>query len=179
MFVAAMRGGDVTGWMGEKGVEIIKSSRRAEAFARIAGDFIANARRADDTTPPGEWKSLTLPMLYGHELSRIHLHYRSFERDGDDKTPDRKTGTRFVLDLSLTRMGPLQIDGFSIGKKLDVTLRSEQPLSPQMREAMRTRYHDAVTGIGFAGTLNFSNDIAHKGWVATDHQPAPQEARFI
>jgi hypothetical protein len=168
MFVAALRGGDVTGWMGEKGLEGIRASRRADALTRVLSDFAASGtRKADDAAaPPGEWRALTLPMLYGHELSRIQLHYRDFERDGDEnQNAAKKTGTRFVMDLELTRMGPMQIDGFSIGNRLDVTLRSEQNMSAAMRESLRARYHDAVTGIGFTGDLNFNASAEHKGWV--------------
>lgn len=178
MFIAALRSGDITSWMGDKGIDAIKMSRRADTLNRIMSDFTGTARRMDDSAQQtGEWRSLNLPMLYGHELSRIQLYYRSFERDGDEAgSSDKQKGTRFVMDLSLTRMGPMQIDGFSIGKKLDVTLRSEQTLSPGMREAMRLRYSDAITGIGFAGSLNFSNDLEHKGWVVFEN-PATHESR--
>lgn len=80
------------------------------------------------------------------------------------------------MDLALTRMGSMQIDGFSVGKKLDVTLRSEHSLSPAMRETMRARYHGAVSGIGFAGELNFSAAGDHRDWVVTDQQPVRQNS---
>lgn len=165
MFVAALRGGDITAWMGEKGVEVIRGARRTDALARVSGDFTATARRLDDPAPSSEWRSITLPMIYGQDLSRVQLHYRSFDRDDASSDEGKKTGTRFIMDLSLTRMGAMQIDGFSIERKLDVVLRSERPLSAGMREMMRQRYINAMSGIGFAGELNFRADPTHKEWI--------------
>ncbi len=181
MFVAALRGGDIMAWMGERGLDGIgRTSRRADALARIAGDFAATAKKliAEEAKPQGEWRSLQLPMMHGDDMMRINLHYRSFEREDDaDKQSGRKTtGTRFIMDLSLTRMGEMQVDGFSIGKKLDVTLRTEQNMSAGMRESMRQRYHSAVSNIGFAGELNFAAAADHKNWVATD-APQPHVTR--
>ena len=157
--------------MGDKGLEAIRTGRKSDLLSRLSADFSQSVRRlaADDARPAGEWKSLNLPMLYGGDLSRVNLHYRSFERDADAPGQGKKqAGMRFIMDIALSRMGPMQIDGFSIGRKLDVTLRSEQALSPAMREAMRTRYHDAVSNIGFSGELNFNASPDHKGWIVTD-----------
>lgn len=177
MLASALRGGDITAWLGEKGLEAIRGVKRADVLARISSDFSANARRADDAAAPqGDWKSLALPMLYGQEVSRIQLYYRSFNQDAEGGMQGKKTGTRFVMDLSLTRMGPMQIDGFSVGNKLDVTLRSEHPLSAPMRDAMRARYHEAVSGIGFNGELNFNSSADHKGWIVIDNPSQSQQA---
>ncbi|MCB9987104.1 MAG: hypothetical protein H6865_05645 [Rhodospirillales bacterium] len=170
MFVSALRGGDIAAWLGERGLDAIgRGARKADALARIAGDFAASARKlgTEDAKPAGDWRSIQLPFLaHEGEVSRIALHYRGFERDAyPGETPGRKTGTRFVMDLTLTRMGPMQVDGFSTGRRLDVTLRSEKNLSPAMREAMRVRYANAVANIGFAGDLNFSAAPDRKGWA--------------
>lgn len=171
LFVAALRGGDITSWLGEKGIELVRGSKRADALSRLAGDFASAVRtfREEEARPPGEWKSLNLPMLYGGEISRLQMHYKSFDQQGEGTgEKEKKSGTRFVMDVSLTRMGDMQIDGFSLGKKMDVTLRSEQTLSAAMRETMRKRYFDAISGIGFSGELNFSADPARKNWVNID-----------
>lgn len=178
MMAAALRSGDLSAWIGEKGIDALKTARRADALARISGDVAAAGRRMDDPAAPGEWKSLSLPMLYGQEVGRIQLYYRSFTQGEDGGGQHgKKGGTRFVMDLNLTRMGPLQIDGFSVGSKLDVTLRSEQALSPGMREAMRARYREAVGGIGFTGELNFNASADHKGWIVADDASRLRDAR--
>ncbi|NBX65972.1 MAG: hypothetical protein EBQ96_03145 [Proteobacteria bacterium] len=164
MFVAALRGGDITQWLGEKTTDMLRTIKRGEALTRITSDFSTQSRENADA-PKGEWKSLTLPMIYGQEISRIALHSRTFERDAEGSPGQKKSGTRFVMDVNLTRMGDLQIDGLSIDKKLDVTLRTEKPLSPAMRENVRARYANALEGIGFAGQLFFNASPERKGWV--------------
>ncbi|HEY8964581.1 MAG TPA: hypothetical protein VIN59_08995 [Alphaproteobacteria bacterium] len=168
IFLAAARGGDVTAWMGERVTDSVRNIRRADILTRLTGAMSAATRQRDDTNAsPTEWKTINLPMM-GQEqhLSQIQMHYRSFDRDSETaQDSQRQKGARFVLDLSLTRIGPLQIDGLSVGKQLDVTLRSEQSFSPAMREALRLKYTDALGGIGFSGQLNFKADGDHKGWV--------------
>lgn len=171
MFVAALRGGDITAWMGEKGLEAVRGGRRPDALARLTADFASATQtmREEDARPAGDWKSLNLPLMFGGELARIQLHYRSFDQGQDEsKDKTKNGGMRFVMDLALTRMGPMQIDGFSQGRKLDVTLRSEQAMSPSMRDAMRARYRDAVNNIGFSGELNFNADPSRKSWIDID-----------
>jgi len=171
MYAAAIQGGDINQWLSEKTIDGIKTAKRGDLLARIGSDFAAaSSDRADDaaTTNKGEWRSLTLPMLYGAHIQTIQMHTRAFERDDPNAIDGKKTGTRFVMDLSLTRMGPMQIDGFSVDKRLDVTLRSEQALSAPMREMMRARYSSAMEGIGFAGQLNFSATPEKRGWVVIE-----------
>jgi len=171
IYAAALKGSDINQWLGEKTIDGIKSAKRGDLLARIGSDFAAaSSDRADDaaTTNKGEWRSLTLPMLYGAHIQTIQMHTRAFERDDPNAADGKKTGTRFVMDLSLTRMGPMQIDGFSVDKRLDVTLRSEQALSAPMREMMRARYSSAMEGIGFAGQLNFSATPEKRGWVVIE-----------
>jgi len=167
MLLAAARSGDITAWLGEKVTDAIRNVRRADILSRLTGAVMAAARQRDDAAPTADWKTLQLPMLADQsQISQIALHYRSFERDGDPaQAQERQKGTRFVLDLSLTRIGPLQVDGLSLARQLDVTLRSEQSFSPSMREALRLRYTEALNGIGFSGQLNFKADGNHTGWV--------------
>ncbi|MBU6235575.1 MAG: hypothetical protein KGQ41_07000 [Alphaproteobacteria bacterium] len=164
ILASALRSADITQWVGEKTVDALKGAKRGNPLMKLAADFAAQREAAD--TPKGEWRTHTLPFLYGQEVHRIMLHSKGFERDDEANPSRKKSGTRFVLDISLTRMGPMQIDGFSLDKKLDITLRSERNFSPAARESMRTRYATALEGIGFAGQLNFSADPNKKGWVS-------------
>lgn len=178
MMAAALKSGDIAAWLGEKGLDLIRTSRRTDALARISNDFSVTKTKLDEPVQPADWKSLSLPMIYGQEVGRIQLYYRSFTgNEGEGHQGAKKNGTRFVMDLSLNRMGPMQIDGFSVGNRLDITLRSERSLSPGMREEMRARYSNAVNGIGFAGELNFNADPNHKGWVVMDDASRLQGAR--
>ncbi len=179
MLASAMRSGEISQWLGDKTLEGIKTARRADILTRL-GEGMAHAQNAangDDgpAAARADWRAMTLPMLHGGQVTPVMLHVRGFERE-DANAPDGKlSGTRFVMDVSLSRMGPLQIDGFSLDKRLDVTLRSERNLSPAMREIMRTLYAQTVADIGFAGQLNFASD--RKGWVDFDTPRAGADAR--
>lgn len=164
MLAAALRSGDINQWLGQKTVDTLTASKRSDGLMKIANDF--STQREPPDAPKTEWRNYTLPFLYGQEVHRISLHAHSFTQDDETSPSKKKTGTRFVLDIALNRMGPMQIDGFTIDRKLDVTLRSEQSFSPPMRERMRAQYALALDGIGFAGQLNFNADPARKGWIS-------------
>lgn len=167
MLASAIQQGDVLQLLGKKTADLLRETKKgSDILTRLGGD-IASARDRTDT-PKGEWRALTLPFVHGQELHRIVLHTRRFDRDEREGNQSRKTGTRFVMDVALSRMGPLQIDGFSVEKRLDITLRSEKPLSPPMREVMRSHYATALEGIGFAGQLNFNASPERAGWQNFD-----------
>lgn len=155
LFMAAARGGDPTIWLGERMTDTLRNVRRSDILTRLTS-ALTNSLPRDENTPNTEWRSHPLPLLNDHDINRLMLHYRYFERDGQTPNEPKQRGTRFVLDISLTHMGDMQIDGLSFGKQLDVTLRSKTEFSPAMRQAMRAQYTLAIEGVGYAGVLNFA-----------------------
>ena len=78
------------------------------------------------------------------------------DRDEDEDNPGNND-TRFVIDLTLTELGHLQIDGLvgNKNKRLDVVLRTDTPLQPHMREDIRWLYTDALELTGLEGSVGF------------------------
>jgi hypothetical protein len=101
-------------------------------------------------------------MLWQNEISKTLLHIRRETPEDSKDSPD-KFGTRFVMDLSLSRMGDVQIDGMLNGKRLDVILRTQMPISLSMQDAMKRAYADALDGTDIYGELGFQGDI--RGWM--------------
>ena len=81
----------------------------------------------------------------------------------EDERENAEAGTRFVMDLSLTRMGEVQLDGIVRGQRLDLIVRTQMPVSESMQEAMKKAYADALDGSNIYGELGFQGDL--KQWV--------------
>lgn len=164
-FMAALRGADAGTWLGEGIQSLLRreaSGRGADILARIARDFTGLSRIADQPATQ-DWRGMALPLFWQGEVQKINLHYRhQHNRDDDDdpQNPDRRS-TRFIFDLHLDRMGDVQLDGLMKGKRLDLVLRTQQPLSPPLCAAMRRSCRTALDSGGLEGELHFQGSPGH------------------
>lgn len=152
-FLSALRGGDLKGWMGDGPLRILER-QRPDLASRLRDDLGQLSRQITDPDT-GDWRMHTVPYLNNDEIDRIRLLVRDQDDDEDDDTP--ADSTRFVIDLNLSQMGHLQIDGLvgNGGKRVDVVLRSDTALSPQMRDDIRALYANATEVTGIDGSVGF------------------------
>lgn len=152
-FLAAIRGGDLKGWMGD-GPHRILERHRPDLAGRLRDDLGQLSRLVDDPET-GEWRMHVVPYLNNNELDRIRLLMR--DRDPDEDDDNAPGGSRFVIDLNLSKMGHVQIDGLvgNNGKRVDVVLRSDAPLPGRMRDDIRLLYANAIEVTGIEGTVGF------------------------
>ena len=94
-------------------------------------------------------------------VTKPSIQFQVPDDNSDDDQGDKQT--RFVFDLDLTRMGPVQLDGLIQGQRLDMIVRTEMPFSEPMRQAMRQAYSDALKDTELQGDLDFQGDTKH--WV--------------
>ncbi len=159
LFAAALKSGELQGWMGEKKLEMLHKLGKADIVSRLASETAPLSANTD--AAPTEWKSLPIPMLWQNEISKVLFHVR--REPAEDERDQGEDGTRFVLDLSLTRMGDVQLDGIVRGQRLDLIVRTQMPVSESMQEAMKKAYADALDGSNIYGELGFQGDL--KQWV--------------
>lgn len=157
LFVAAVRGGDISGWLGERGTEMLQRLGKGDLMSRLNRDLSGMQRSASDASSQ-EWRTLAMPLYSDQEIQKMMLHYRYDDSENGEQT-ERK-GTRFIFDLSLDRLGPVQIDGLHrpmVDKKnrLDLIVRTTDPLGRQMQSAMRQLYLEALDQAGCIGELSF------------------------
>ena len=164
-FVAAVRGGDITQWLGSKATDILKTQRGGQALNKLMGETQTLSRVAAEPTPQ-DWRALNVPIYYEGDMHKIGLYYRHENDEHDDS--ERVKGTRFVFDLALDKMGKVQVDGLfrpvsDAGKRLDLVLRTEETFSQNTRAEMRQTYARALRDTGVAGELSFQNNP--ESWV--------------
>ena len=153
-FLSALRGGELKNWMGDGPLRILER-QRPELAARLRTDLGQMTRNFEDPLS-GEWRLQAVPFLHGADIDRLLLLVRDQE-DNDDENDEKGGGTRFVVDLNLSRLGHLQIDGLvgNDNKRLDLVLRSDAPLEGTMRDDIRGLYADALELTGLEGSVGF------------------------
>lgn len=154
-FLSALRGGDIRNWLGDGPVRILEKLR-PDLAGRLKSDMTQMTRRMDDPVT-GDWRVHGVPFLFGSEVDRIQLLIRDQDANDDGEDEDIKGGTRFVVDLNLSKLGHLQIDGLvgEKNKRLDLVLRSDDPLSSNVRDDIRRIYNEALELTGIEGSVGF------------------------
>lgn len=159
LFAATLKSGDMQGWLGDKKTDMIQKLGRDQLLSRLSGESASLPQNAD--AAPMDWKSYPIPLLWHNEISKVLFHVR--KEPSEDERENAEGGTRFVMDVSLTRMGNVQIDGMVRGNRLDLIVRTENAISLSMQDAMRSAYAKALDGTDVYGDIGFQSDAA--SWV--------------
>jgi hypothetical protein len=159
VFMAAVKSGELQAWLGDKKTDMLQKLGKQSILSRLSGET-ATLSGAADAGAAGEWKSFPIPLMWQNEISKVVFHVR---REAEEEKPENaQGGTRFILDLSLTRMGDVQLDGMVRGPRVDLIVRTSLPISASMQEAMRMAYAKALDATNVFGDLGFQSD--GKGW---------------
>jgi hypothetical protein len=164
IFIAATRGGDIAGWMGGRADGILKAAGDKDNVAsRLLRDIGASTGRpAGADAPPSiqnapDWRGHTLPLLFGMEITKMNLWTKPFGDDESNNDTEQNKGMRFIVDLDLSRMGNVQLDGLiqPYAKRLDLALKTEQEFGSDTRTHIRGLWHNALTQIDMSGGIEF------------------------
>lgn len=160
LFIAAARAGDVGGWLSDKGVDHLRRAGKGELLSRLTREMGSIGRLLASDPAPGaaqEWRGVPLPLYYEGDLHKAIVWFRQEGQGRDEKDGPGGKAARFIFDLSLSRMGNVQLDGLFRGQRIDLMLRTEQKMSENMRQIMRQKYYDAVSHAGLSGELSFQH----------------------
>lgn len=158
LFIAAAKAGDLNAWLGDKNVDSLRRGGKADFIARMSREFAGLSKLSSEPVTP-EWRGMSMPMYSDGQVDKIHLYYRHSDHgdDRDQEQAQKGKGTRFIMDLDLSHMGPVQLDGYSRGKQLDLAVRTQKPFGAGARYEMTQRYIKALEAAGFEGQLVFQS----------------------
>jgi hypothetical protein len=167
-FAGQVKKGDARAWLGDEAAKALEALGRTDLLEKLEDDFKQLARQAAEALP-GDWKAYSIPFSDGTELHRILMHVR--QPNPDEVDEDGKNGeghgaqaNRFLIDLTLSRIGDLQLDGLVRPRRFDLILRTHMPLPPDMRHEIGQLFHNSVETLGMVGTVSFQ--AGTQGWVA-------------
>ncbi len=166
-FLSALRGGDVSGWLGGDALRALQkarpnlATRTREEFREIGG---MSAKPMS-----GDWRIALIPFFNGSDIEQARLFMRPYGGD-DAKDEGSPKGTRFIIDVDLSRFGRMQLDGLvkDANKHLDLIVRSDEPLPSAMQNDIRTIFREANELIGIEGGLTFQAAPANFVEIAPD-----------
>ncbi|KAA0592381.1 hypothetical protein J2848_006288 [Azospirillum lipoferum] len=162
-FLSAMRGGDAQGWLGDEATSALDKAGRRDLLERLEKDFDGLRREAAEPLP-GDWRSYTIPLMDANGPKPIKLHVHPLKEDEESGGKERaKPGSRFVIDVDLSRFGPLQLDGLVRPNHFDLILRSHVALPPELRVELIQVFADSVRAVGYSGGLSFQSGA--RSWV--------------
>ena len=159
-YLLGMQSGETRQWLGERAAQTLERTGRAALLGRV-GDEIRQAARGGDVQP-GEWRQIPVPFHDGDRVTALTVWLMGPQRHHDDdpshQSPDDEmaVGTRLFVDLSLSRLGPMQLDGYYLDNRLDLTIRFETPLVDAAQVNLNTVFDDVLAIAGLTGTLSFA-----------------------
>jgi len=170
-FLSALRGGDVSGWLGADAMRVLQRTQPNLA-SRVRDEFRDIGTMAAKPMT-GDWRMALIPFFNGSDIDQARLFVRPY--GGDDPTDQGapKKGTRFIIDVDLSRFSRLQLDGLvrEANKRLDLIVRSDQPLPNEMRNDIRTIFREANELIAIEGGLTFQAAPANFVEIMPDDEP--------
>ncbi|WP_044561694.1 hypothetical protein [Azospirillum sp. B4] len=171
VFLAALRGGDASGWLGSEAMSTLGKAGRGRLSTRLADDFSSIAAQAAEPNKDG-WRIYAVP--FGDEVGRLQVHVRAINEDEEEEeaTVSRaghaRPLRRFLIDLQLSQLGPMQLDGLIWTSRFDLVIRTRQLLPASLTRELHGIYSNSLAAVGYTGSLAFQTG-AH-GWV--DHAAA-------
>jgi len=159
-FLAALSGGDMSRWLGGQAVQTLKTAGRDGLIARLGQEFGQLSRPVE--SGGADWRLFLIPLVDGSQVQQIRFFERHGSRGhgaGDDQSEG--DSTRFILEVELSRVGDMQIDGLVRGKRFDLMLRTRRLLPDVMRHDITAIFSDANEAAGFVGSIGFQ---ASRDW---------------
>jgi hypothetical protein len=161
-FLFALRGGEVRQWMGDAPARALERLKPA-LLGRLRDDFSGLSRVAEEPVS-GDGRLLSVPFTNGAAIEQIRLWvHRRDENEPDEEDDHKSPGTRFVVDVDLSQLGRMQLDGHiqDGSKRFDLIIRSDQRLPDEVQIGIRTIFEEATKTSGTTGGLGFQSAPAN------------------
>lgn len=161
-FLSALKGGELNNLFGDTALRLINKERPG-LLARMGADFQTMSRLADEPQQ-NDWRLALIPLWTGEKLEQLRFFWRG---GGGEEGGEEGEETRFVLDVDLSNLGHLQIDGLVKAKRhhLDLIIRTDQPLPAEMRTDIGQLFENAREMLGLGGQVAFQ--AAPANFIAT------------
>jgi hypothetical protein len=150
----ALRTGDAEALLGALVAARAGGASREESARKVRQEFAQVSSLAQER-PGIDWRCCFIPILDDGTIRQINLFYRRDRRKDRKDAKDEKSGTRFIVEVDMSRMGPFQFDGLVREKQFDLMVRSHIALPPKFRRDITALFQEALTLGDYQGGLVF------------------------
>lgn len=160
-FISALRTGDIRNFWPKAIVETVES-KHPNIFQRIQSDMASLSQLA--SPPPNQpWSAFMIPMLFEQQLQHIRLFVRDDTHQG--ATEEAIHNQRFIMELSLSHLSDMQLDGFVQGAgkptQFDLVIRSEKTLPEDVEDEISRLFTHALSLTKLRGNIHFQAGREH------------------
>jgi hypothetical protein len=151
-FLTGLRsGGNAKAWLGSAAVDSLESSGRTRLLERLGDELGAQARAAAIPDSDG-WQTMAVPILDGDRFNEVRFHIQ--KRRKSDQS-NEESGSRFVVEATLSTLGPLQLDGLVRAQRIDLIVRTARPLPGLMRRNIEALFAQSLMDSTYRGGVSF------------------------
>jgi len=150
----AIRANDAEALLGALVAARSGGAAREQAARKVRQEFGQVATLAQER-PGIDWRCCFIPILDDGTIRQINLFYRRDRRKDRKESKDEKSGTRFVVEVDMSKMGPFQFDGLVREKQFDLMVRSHITLPQKLRQDITELFHEALAIGDYRGGLVF------------------------
>lgn len=170
-FGKAVRHGMSRGGHGAALARTLEKAGRPDLVDGLMDELQGLDDAAGRSVAGGEWRCLTLPLVYQGAIDPVRLYLRH-PIDADGSKAGQGGGERFLLDFSLSQLGRLQLDGLvqRHDKHFDLIIRTDKPLPVEARRDIMAIFHEAAELVGTLGGVSFQ---AGGRWLELPADPPP------
>ena len=152
-FLSAVRTGQAKNWTGTLFNEQAFSNR--ERFLEQLQDDFSFMQKASEPSDTG-WRGFFLPLLDENHLSIIQFFLRNeHHRKPNAKTKNDNDAVQFLLEVNLTTIGTMQIEGRIKNKELDLIIRTRKFLKGPLKQGIERVFIKTLTTSELVGKLTF------------------------
>ncbi|MDE1901069.1 MAG: hypothetical protein KGI37_05420 [Alphaproteobacteria bacterium] len=163
LLFGAFKNGDARALLGNDATDTLLQNGKGDIVAALSRD-LSNAGQPAQDQIVGDWRAYPVPLYAQQQFQALTLyvhHDREARRENNGLAASKKT--RFIIDMKLSKLGAMQIDGFTQHKRVDLILRSEAVLPSGLHDSLRTAYFNAMDAVGYTGVLSFQ--VGSQNWV--------------
>ncbi len=171
---SAVQTGNLRPWLGEAVVKELERTGRRHLVEKLE-ETLGSLKTPVRLPVGGDWQALIIPMLVGQRVERIRLTTRRPPRDDAEAAARDEEGARFLVDVDLSQLGALQLDGLvkRQAQRFDLILRSHTPLPEPMRHEIGAIFARALDGLGMTGNAVFQPAVTFVEPLPLDQAPTP------
>ncbi len=169
LFVKAMDKQSGRTKLDDDSVEDVGKAGGKAMAARLAGAFRQlETQTGDHEGQDGVWNGFTVPLATGDLIQPVQFFIRQPPQDQHRIDPDghqdnsgggvsKTRDQRFLVELMLSRLGRLQMDGLvqRADKRFDLIVRTKQPLTKVMRNDITDLFITTTEAAGSRGSVTF------------------------
>lgn len=157
-FMVALGSGDIRKWLGNDVAQMLEDSGKGNLLHRLGTEF-GSLKQAFTQTAGQNWQTLLFPVFDGHELQQARMFIKRDQEENKKDGKKRSGGTRVVVEVNLSRIGEVQLDGLYKEQKntrsFDLMVRSLRTLGKDVREQIAQIFRDSLLDSPIAGTVSF------------------------